>query len=227
MDASAIEGSASYNVSHEDTDMVASLNELKRIGVVKCTSSGGGVSGWVVTELSARTLEPVTRLFSPTLALKKFPDVPTSEMSVRTLIAKLENLGWMLREWGTSDGSQPVPVNISTGRPKRFYCNESTANISKCYLQALLSIASITCDAHIEHFRTDQHYRWLVSNGVRPKKRSRGGMDPIMDETDQLAALLDDGPSAKRGRGTRVRGALDSESEFKTKASLTSCHRDT
>ena len=202
MNAGAIQGRAPpYNVSNTDEDLIISMKELERLRIVVNSSSGGDVSGWSITEHAANTLEPITRLYRPRPIIQHFLTDSVAHMSVLSLVSALEGDGWEHKQWSTARGSKPPPVVIARGRPKVFYSKVSADNIvlSKLYLQSLLSCDKISCHPVIDHFEPDAHYRWLLSNGVKSKKRERN--DAIENADDELAALLDEPGRAKRARG--------------------------
>ena len=214
MNANAIQGRAPpYNVSNTDEDLIKSMRELERLAIVVNSSTGGDVSGWSITEHAANTLEPITRLYRPRPILRSFStDSSVSQMSVLSLVTALEADQWEHKQWNTAHGSKPPPVVIARGRPKVFYSKAGSDNIvlSKWYLQSLLSYDKISCHPVIDHFQTDVHYKWLLSNGVRIRKRER--KDAIENADDELAALMDGPGPAKRARGGRgsIGGELSS-----------------
>ena len=183
MDADAVEGKSVLNVSGTDVDMVASMNELVRLGVVvHGGTSDGGVTTWALFQKSASSLEIITRVFGPQFALlAKTESTTPSDMSILGLVGALERAGWDHRVWDDSEGTKPPPVDVARGRPKHFYGkpDASTLIFSKFYLQALLAIDRITCSGEIEHYETDAYYKWLISNGVTKKTETSelGGTD--------------------------------------------------
>ena len=206
MDADAVEGKSVLNVSGTDVDMVASMNELVRLGVVvHGGTSDGGVTTWVLFQKSASSLEIITRVFGPQFALlAKTESTTPSDMSILGLVGALERAGWDHRVWDDSEGTKPPPVDVARGRPKHFYGkpDASTLIFSKFYLQALLAIDRITCSGEIEHYETDAYYKWLISNGVT-KKRKRANSAVLMDDASALAALMADAPKRVRRGGRR------------------------
>ena len=203
MDAFAIDGrGAAFNANNEDANVIAPLKELERLGVVIQKGGGGSVSGWVIVEKVANTLEPMTRLYKPSLVCKSSSS-SSSDKTVVDLMELLENGGWEARVWNPSDGAPP-PVNVRRGRPKLYYMKStsSTPVLSKHYLQVLLSISTITCCKEVEHLATDAHYKWLLTDGKGkdPRKRTRD-VPAIKDDTNALAELMDGEPYPKRGRG--------------------------
>ena len=216
MDAQAVEGTGVFNASSVDVTLVDSLKELQRLEVVvRLGGADGEVTSWAIPRSVADTLEPCSRLHSRNFAVLTASkhDVP-SEMSIMDLVSALEAQHWTQGLWDTSVAAKPPPINVKTGRPKRFYVKSDSSNpvLSKAYLQVLLSLSKITCASLVEHFESDTHYKWLLSDG-RARKRVRGP-PVLLDETAELNALMD-GPRRGRGRGRggvsggRGRGAVE------------------
>ena len=182
--------------------MTNSLKQLEQLGIAVMKSSGGDVSSWVIKDSIATNLNTCTRLFNPKPVLSTLGSKPTSEMSVLGLSIALQTDGWTCIEWEDGDNSPP-PVDIRAGGPKRFYTNVGTHTLSKYYLRTLLAIGTITCHPQVEHFQTDYHYRWLLSNGTKYKSK-QARSEAIEDDRSALAALLDDPVRQNRGRRGRV-----------------------
>ena len=210
MDAHAIEGGdIVHNVSNSEEDTIKSLMELERLGLVVRTTTGGAVSGWMVLKKAAETLEPISRIHSPKLILKKHSEKTAAEQSLLGLVDALERDGWEHKEWDPANDPKPRAVDVHRPRPKHFYSKVSSSGhpiCSKLYLQTLLSIQDITCHPVVEHCEKDAHYRWLLSNGTKEKKRKR---NPIESDAGDLTALMD-APLATRRRGGRGGGTTRS-----------------
>ena len=78
--------------------------------------------------------------------------------------------------------------------------HQTCPTFSKLYLQAIQSWEKITCHDVIDHFETDVHYKWLLSNGTTRKRKAREAQ--IEDDDDAaLVALMDGDRTRGRGRG--------------------------
>ena len=87
---------------------------------------------------------------------------------------------------------------------------DDAPKLSRAYLLALRSMAEITKEPIIEHFKTDAYYRYLLSTSEkRSGKRSR--KDAIEDDAGDLSVLMDaptKRPRLGRGGGGRGRGGV-------------------
>ena len=158
---------------------LSGLQDLQALGLVQEWGGGDGSSEWALSSKGMDDLcqvavlhQPVSLLSQPT---SRSEAKPLEQLTVLELVMRLQAAGFELEVRSTDLRAEPVPFNVSSQKPKKWYMRDKSLDVSRHYLLALLSPDVIQKHGHgqVRHLQKATYYKELF--GAVPARRVGSG----------------------------------------------------